>query len=78
MKNQKTNIEANKPVRFNIPLDATREQLQNFIDELKRAAHAGEIPPDPRSKWFHGPSLLQQQPLPEDADKKEDTNGTTV
>jgi hypothetical protein len=74
MKNQKPNNKASKPVRFAIPLDATREQLQNFIDELKKAAHAGEIPPDPRSKWFHGPTLSPQQPLPDNVEK-EDTNG---
>ena len=59
---------SDKPVRFTIPLDATAEQLQKFIDELKRASHAGEIPPDPRSKWFHTPK--PQQPLQDDADKK--------
>ena len=59
---------SDKPVRFTIPLDATAEQLQKFIDELKRASHAGEIPPDPRSKWFHKPK--PQQPLQDDADKK--------
>jgi hypothetical protein len=64
-----------KPVRFNIPLDATKEQLQKFIDELKRAAHAGEIPPDPRSKWYHKPKPAPLQPLQEDADQEEGTNG---
>jgi hypothetical protein len=64
-----------KPVHFTISLDATKEQLQKFIDELKRAAHAGEIPPDPRSKWYHKPKPAPQQPLQEDADQEEGTNG---
>jgi hypothetical protein len=67
-----------KPVRFNIPLDATKEQLQKFIDELKRAAHAGEIPPDPRSKWYHKPKPTPLQPLQEDADKKDGADGNSA
>ena len=68
MKNQAPDSKADKPVRFTIPLDATAEQLQKFIDELKRASHAGEIPPDPRSKWFHKPK--PQKPLQEEPDKE--------
>jgi len=65
---------SDKPVRFTIPLDATEEQLQKFIDELKRAAHAGEIPPDPRSKWYHKPKHTPPQPLQEGVDE-EGTDG---
>lgn len=75
MKNHSPNNKSDKPVRFTIPLDATAEQLQKFIDELKRAAHAGEIPPDPRSKWHPKPKPTPPQPLHADTDQEEGTNG---
>jgi hypothetical protein len=78
MKNQAPDSKADKPVRFTIPLDATAEQLQKFIDELKRASHAGEVPPDPRSKWYHKPKPTPPQPLQEDADKEEGADGNPV
>jgi len=52
---KKKSEDIEKPVRFEIPLDATREQLQKFIDDLKQAVREGKVKPDPRSKWYPGP-----------------------